>query len=60
MKATLVRLYTDVNGNEVANAFYKKIGFREHRTFLQHKGRWMCEYVIARLSAAGVSEAQYE
>jgi ribosomal protein S18 acetylase RimI-like enzyme len=60
MNATIVRLYTDVNGNDVANAFYRKIGFREYRTFLQHKGRWMSEYVIARLGGADVSEPRYE
>jgi ribosomal protein S18 acetylase RimI-like enzyme len=48
MNAAFVHLYTDVNGNDVANAFYRKIGFREHKTFLQHKNRWMSEYVIAR------------
>ena len=48
MNANLVRLYTDAHRNEAAHALYRKLGFREHRLFLQYKGRWMNEYIIFR------------
>jgi ribosomal protein S18 acetylase RimI-like enzyme len=50
MNAKCVCLCTDANGNEAANAFYRKVGFRENRRFLQHPGRWMNEYIIGSLN----------
>ena len=53
MNAEHVRLFTDADSNEAANAFYRKVGFREHRRFLQRKGRWMNEYVISCVNGGG-------
>ncbi len=49
MDAESVFLTTDADGNDVANAFYRKAGFKHTRRFLQRKGRWMNEYVITRV-----------
>jgi len=46
MAAQCVYLTTDADGNEAANTFYRDVGFRHTRRFLQRKGRWMNEYVI--------------
>jgi ribosomal protein S18 acetylase RimI-like enzyme len=51
MNAQCVYLTTDADGNDSANAFYKKSGLRHTRRFLQRKGRWMNEYVIERAAA---------
>ena len=48
MDAQCVYLTTDADGNEMANALYRKSGFQHTRRFLQRKGRWMNEYVIDR------------
>jgi ribosomal protein S18 acetylase RimI-like enzyme len=48
MDAQYVYLTTDADGNDPANAFYKRSGFQHRRRFLQRKGRWMNEYVIDR------------
>jgi ribosomal protein S18 acetylase RimI-like enzyme len=49
MDAQCVYLTTDADGNEMANALYRKSGFQHTRRFLQRKGRWMNEYVIERM-----------
>ncbi len=46
--ARYVYLTTDADGNDSANAFYRKSGFEHRRRFLQRKGRWMNEYVMDR------------
>ena len=46
---------TDADGNEMANALYRKSGFQHTRRFLQRKGRWMNEYVIDRGDQARVA-----
>jgi len=48
MNARYVSLTTDADGNDAANALYNNAGFQLARRFLQRKGRWMNEYVIAR------------
>jgi len=53
MDARCVYLTTDAEGNNAANAFYRDAGFRHTRRFLQHRGRWMNEYVIDDLEANG-------
>lgn len=52
MDAQCVYLTTDADGNELANALYRKSGFQQTRRFLQRKGRWMNEYVIDRMEAS--------
>jgi ribosomal protein S18 acetylase RimI-like enzyme len=56
MEAQCVYLTTDAEGNEAANALYRKSGFQHARRFLQRKGRWMNEYVIHRAQAADIWE----
>jgi ribosomal protein S18 acetylase RimI-like enzyme len=51
MDAQCVYLTTDADGNEGANALYRKVGFQLTRRFLQRKGRWMNEYLIHRMGA---------
>jgi hypothetical protein len=51
MNAKHVYLTTDADGNEAANALYRRSGFQNTRRFLQRKGRWMNEYVINRMRA---------
>ena len=46
MGAHCVYLTTDADGNDAVNAFYRDVGFRHTKCFLQHEGRWMNEYVI--------------
>jgi ribosomal protein S18 acetylase RimI-like enzyme len=46
MDAECVYLTTDADGNDAVNAFYRDVGFKPTRRFLQRKGRWMNEYVI--------------
>jgi ribosomal protein S18 acetylase RimI-like enzyme len=46
MDAQCVYLTTDADGNDAVNAFYRDVGFKPTRRFLQRKGRWMNEYVI--------------
>ncbi len=51
MDAQYIYLTTDADGNDSANAFYRKSGFEHTRRFLQRKDRWMNEYVIDRAAA---------
>lgn len=51
MAAEYIYLTTDADGNDTANAFYRKSGFEHTRRFLQRKGRWMNEYMIRRAAA---------
>jgi ribosomal protein S18 acetylase RimI-like enzyme len=51
MDAQCVYLTTDADGNDAVNAFYRDVGFRPTRRFLQRKGRWMNEYVISGTEA---------
>jgi ribosomal protein S18 acetylase RimI-like enzyme len=51
MDAQCVYLTTDADGNDAVNAFYRDVGFRPTRRFLQRKGRWMNEYVISGAEA---------
>jgi ribosomal protein S18 acetylase RimI-like enzyme len=51
MDARCVYLTTDADGNDSVNAFYRDVGFRHTRRFLQREGRWMNEYVINGLEA---------
>jgi ribosomal protein S18 acetylase RimI-like enzyme len=46
LDAQCVYLTTDADGNDAVNAFYRDVGFKPTRRFLQRKGRWMNEYVI--------------
>jgi ribosomal protein S18 acetylase RimI-like enzyme len=48
MHADSVALTTDAENNEAANRLYREAGFNVVRRFLQHKGRWMNEYVTRR------------
>ncbi len=41
-----VFLTTDSDGNDAANAFYRKMGFRVERQFVTPEGRAMNEYWI--------------
>lgn len=52
LDAQYVYLTTDADGNEPANALYRKSGFQHTRRFLQRKGRWMNEYVIDRVKGS--------
>jgi glycosyltransferase involved in cell wall biosynthesis/ribosomal protein S18 acetylase RimI-like enzyme len=52
MQAECVSLTTDAENNDAANRLYRDTGFSVVRRFLQHKGRWMNEYVIQRPQAA--------
>jgi ribosomal protein S18 acetylase RimI-like enzyme len=52
LNAQCVYLTTDAEGNDLANALYRKSGFQQTRRFLQRKGRWMNEYVIDRINAS--------
>ena len=51
MDAQCVYLTTDADGNDAVNAFYRDVGFKPTRRFLQRKGRWMNEYVISGMEA---------
>ena len=56
MGARCVFLTTDAEGNDAVNAFYRNVGFRHTRLFLQGEGRWMNEYVISGLKAGEACE----
>jgi glycosyltransferase involved in cell wall biosynthesis/ribosomal protein S18 acetylase RimI-like enzyme len=51
MKADCIYLTTDAERNPRANKLYHESGFQLARRFLQHRGRWMNEYVICRKPA---------
>jgi len=48
-RAQSVYLTTDAADNPAAQALYREAGFRQSRSFLQRKGRWMDEYVYHRV-----------
>jgi ribosomal protein S18 acetylase RimI-like enzyme len=56
MDAQCVYLTTDADGNDAVNAFYRDVGFKPTRRFLQRKGRWMNEYVINGTEAGNSCE----
>jgi ribosomal protein S18 acetylase RimI-like enzyme len=56
MDAECVYLTTDADGNDAVNAFYRDVGFKPTRRFLQRKGRWMNEYVIDGMEAGDTCE----
>jgi ribosomal protein S18 acetylase RimI-like enzyme len=56
MDAQCVYLTTDADGNDAVNAFYRDVGFKPTRRFLQRKGRWMNEYVINGMEAGNNCE----
>ena len=56
MDAQCVYLTTDADGNDAVNAFYRDVGFKPTRRFLQRKGRWMNEYVISGTEAGNNCE----
>ena len=56
MGAECVYLTTDADGNDAVNAFYRDVGFKPTRRFLQRKGRWMNEYVIDGMEAGNTCE----
>ena len=56
MDAQCVYLTTDADGNDAVNAFYRDVGFKPTRRFLQRKGRWMNEYVISGTEAGNSCE----
>ena len=56
MDARCVYLTTDADENDAANTFYRDAGFQQTRRFLQHKGRWMNEYVVDGLEASANCE----
>jgi ribosomal protein S18 acetylase RimI-like enzyme len=58
MDAQCVYLTTDADGNDAVNAFYRDVGFKPTRRFLQRKGRWMNEYVINGKEAGNNCETQ--
>ena len=58
MDAQCVYLTTDADGNDAVNAFYRDVGFKPTRRFLQRKGRWMNEYVINGMEAGNNCETQ--
>jgi len=58
MQAHCVYLTTDADGNDAVNAFYRDVGFKPTRRFLQRKGRWMNEYVISGMEAGDHCEPQ--
>jgi glycosyltransferase involved in cell wall biosynthesis/ribosomal protein S18 acetylase RimI-like enzyme len=57
MQAECVSLTTDADDNDAANRLYRETGFSVVRRFLQHKGRWMNEYLIQRPSTISCEEA---
>ena len=56
MDAECIYLTTDADGNDAVNAFYRDVGFKPTRRFLQRKGRWMNEYVIDGMEAGNTCE----
>lgn len=60
MSARCVFLTTDAEGNDAVNAFYRNVGFRHTRRFLQSEGRWMNEYVINESEGGNGGEASYK
>jgi glycosyltransferase involved in cell wall biosynthesis/ribosomal protein S18 acetylase RimI-like enzyme len=57
MQAECVSLTTDADDNDGANRLYRETGFSVVRRFLQHKGRWMNEYVAQRPVTTSCEEA---
>src|SRR5579864_2346933 len=53
--AESVYLETDAAGNEPANAFYRRLGFRLAGRTLKYKDRWMNQYRIDRRKEEGLS-----
>jgi ribosomal protein S18 acetylase RimI-like enzyme len=60
MEAQRVYLTTDAENNDAANGFYRDVGFRHTRRFLQQRGRWMNEYAIDGLEAGEPCEIPAE